>query len=90
MKKETNKIIERGETISDVMKKHNAVFSITLEEGFAHIGFEENEMYVEWLNEEGYQETEGTRTGLKDVVKIAEFMRDLKSLKLENYSNIIK
>lgn len=86
MKKETAKPIERRETLPEVMSKYDAYFSLALDEGFAHIKFEGGKMYVEWLNDEGYFEEEGTRTELRDIERVADFMRDMKALRLEEYT----
>jgi len=85
MKKEVAKIEEKKENISDVMRRYDASFSISLKEGFAHIKFVDQKMYVTWLNDEGYVEEEGQEVPLEDIERIADFMRDLKALRLTDY-----
>lgn len=85
MKKEATKPVEQKETISDVMSRYEASFSISLSDGFAHIKFIDQKMYVTWLNDEGYIEDEGQDVPLDDIERIANFMRDLKALKLTDY-----
>jgi hypothetical protein len=87
MKKETSKAQEqKTEYLPDVMRKYDAYFSISLNEGFAHVKFEGGKMYVEWLNDEGMMEEEGTRTELEDIERVANFMREMKDLRLQDYS----
>lgn len=87
MKKETaKKVEERKESLPEVMSKYDAYFSMSLNDGFAHIKFEDGKMYVEWLNDEGYYEEESNRTELADIERVADFMRDMKALRLEDYS----
>jgi len=86
MKKETAKVVENKVTLPEVMAKYDAYFSIALNDGFAHIKFEDGKMYVEWLNDEGYVEEEQNRTELDDIVRVADFMKEMKDLRLEDYS----
>ena len=86
MKKETAKVVEKKVTLPEVMAKYDAYFSISLNDGFAHIKFEDGKMYVEWLNDEGYVEEEQNRTELVDIERVATFMREMKDLRLEDYS----
>ncbi len=69
------------------MQKYGAYFSIELSEGFAHIKIEKDgEMYVEWLNDEGYMREEDNHTPYKDIERVANFMREMKELRLQEYS----
>lgn len=86
MKKESSKVIEKKVSLPEVMKKYGSYFSIELSDGFAHIKFEDGEMYVEWLNDEGYMREEENRTPFKDIERVANFMREMKELKLQDYS----
>ena len=85
MKKEASKQPEKI-SLPQVMSKHAAYFSIELSKGFAHIKIEnDGEMYVQWLNDEGYYQEDDNYTPLKDIERVADFMRAMKQLKLENY-----
>lgn len=84
MKKEISKEPER-KTFTDVLAKYDAVFSLSLRNGFAHIKFEEGKMFVEWLNEEGYVEEEGHTVPLEDIERVADLMRELRDLRLADY-----
>lgn len=76
---------EIKKSFADIFRENNAVFSITLSEGFANVSFDEkNEMRIEFLNDEGYS-NEGLEIPLKDISKVSKFIEDLKSLKLEDY-----
>lgn len=86
MKKEAPKVIEQRKTLPEVMAKFDAYFSLSLADGFAHIKFEDGNMYVEWLNDEGFMEEDSNRTELRDIERVADFMREMKALKLEEYS----
>lgn len=86
MKKEIAKPVERKVTLPEVMAKYDAYFSIALNDGFAHIKFDDGKMYVEWLNDEGMMEEEGNRTELVDIERVATFMREMKELRLDEYS----
>lgn len=87
MKKEASKVEERKENISDVMSRYDASFSISLREGFAHITFKEQKMYVTWLNDEGcVSEWDDHETPMEDIERVADFMRDLKALQLDEYT----
>ena len=85
MKKEVSKPVEKKENISDIMAKYEASFSISLSEGFAHIKFREQKMYVTWLNEDGYVEDDGQEVPLEDIERVASFMAALKELKLTDF-----
>lgn len=90
MKKETSKVIEKKVVLPEVMKKYGAYFSLELSDGFAHIKIEEDgKMYVEWLNDEGYMREDENYTSLEDIERVANFMREMKDLKLESYSKSI-
>lgn len=86
MKKHAPKIPEPvKETLPQVMEKYGGYFSIELKSGFAHMKFENGEMIVTWLNDEGYVEEEGHQVPFKDIEIIANFMREMKELKLPDY-----
>lgn len=88
MKKEVSKVEEKKNTISDVMKKYGAYFSLEISDGFAHIKIEESgKMFVEWLNEDGYLREEENYISFENIEKVANFMREMKALKLENYQS---
>jgi len=89
MKKETSQKNEKVETISDVMMRYEASFTIALRDGFAHIKFIDQKMYVEWLNSEGYFCEEGHDIPLEDVTRVADFMRDLNALRLTDYKKTV-
>lgn len=84
MKKEAPKN-KKKVMLPEVMEKYGAVFSIDLESGFAHLKYEQSEMIVTWLNEDGYTEEEGHETPFKDVERVANFMREMKELRLDEY-----
>lgn len=86
MKKEVSKVEERKVTLQDVMSKFEAYFSIELSSGFAHIKMNNEEIYVEWLNEDGYVQEENNYTPFKDIERVANFMREMKELRLNEYS----
>lgn len=85
MKKEAPKVEEKKEFLSDVMRRYDASLSISLKEGFAHIKFVDQKMYVTWLNDDGYVQDEGQEVPFEDIERIADFMRDLKALRLADY-----
>ncbi len=69
------------------MKEHDVVFSISLSEGFANIEWDEKgEPYVQFLNDEGYA-GEGVSPHLKDVQKIANFMKAMYEMKINQYQS---
>jgi hypothetical protein len=69
-----------------VMKEYDAVFSLSLSEGFANISFDEKgNIFVKFLNDEGYA-TEDAEQNLADVQKVARFMEEMKTLRLQDYS----
>lgn len=87
MKKEVSKIVEKKVSLPEVMQKYSAYFSLEINHGFAHIKFEEDgKMYVEWLNEEGYLEEDDNHTSFEDIEIVANFMREMKELRLPEYS----
>lgn len=86
MKKETSKKIENKVLLPQVMEKYGAYFSLELQDGFAHIKIEnDGEMYVEWLNSDGYMQEEDNRTAFRDIETVANFMREMKELRLQDY-----
>lgn len=85
MKREITKNIKKIETLPQIMEKYGGVFSIELAEGFAHLKFVDGEMYVTWLNSEGYTEEDGSQVSFKDIECVANFMREMKELKLPEY-----
>lgn len=87
MKKEAPKHIEIKQTLTQVMSKYGGIFSIELKDGFAHLKFEEDgEMYVTWLNDEGYVAEDGQNIPFKDIERVANFMREMKELRLADYT----
>lgn len=87
MKKEVSKVQEVKVTLPEVMKKYEAYFSLALADGFAHIKIEDGgKMYVEWLNDDGYMQEDDNHTSFEDIETVANFMREMKELKLEDYS----
>jgi hypothetical protein len=86
MKKEvSNKIDPKKVTLPEVMEKYGCMFSLELKEGWAHIKFIDKEMYVSWLNEEGYEVDNDNQISIKDIQRVADFMRDMEALKLPEY-----
>lgn len=86
MKKEAPKIVEQKETLPEVMNRYGGMFSIETKSGFAHLKFEaDGEMYVTWLNDEGYVEEDGQNIPFKDIERVANFMREMKELRLPDY-----
>jgi len=87
MKKEISKEPAKPrKTFVNVLAKYNAAFSIELRSGFAHINFNpDGDMYVEWLNEEGYSYEEGHQVPIQDIERVADLMRELKELRLNDY-----
>ena len=76
-------------TLPEVLIKYGAKFTIDIKSGFAHIGFEEDgEMYVEWLDDEGCVEEDGNHVPLADIEIVADFMRAMKELRLNEYSSV--
>lgn len=87
MKKEITKPVETKVTLPDVMMKYDGYFSISLNDGFAHIKISnDGKMYVEWLNDEGYPCEDGNSTEFGDIERVANFMREMKELRLQDYS----
>lgn len=79
IKKETKK-----KTICEVMKDNSAVFSLTLSQGYANIDFNDKEMFVQFLDDEGYS-TDELEIPLKDVEQVSRFMSEMKSLRIGDY-----
>lgn len=87
MKKEAPKQVVNKTTLAQVMTKYGGMFSIDLSNGFAHLKFQEDgEMYVTWLNDEGYVEEDGQDVPFKDIERVANFMREMKELRLQDYA----
>ncbi len=87
MKKEiTQKTVKA--TLPQVMEKYGGVFSVSLSNGFAHLSFENGEMVCTWLNEEGYVEEDGHKAPFKDIERVADFMREMKELRLNEYTKV--
>jgi hypothetical protein len=71
--------------MAQVMKENDAVFSLSLSDGFANIEFDEKgESIVQFLDEEGRPNDEGYQK-LQDVEKVARFMCELRELRLKDY-----
>lgn len=87
MKKEVSKVVEKKVSLPEVLQKYGAYFSLEVEDGFAHIKIEENgKLFVEWLNDEGYLKEEENYISFANIEKVANFMREMKELRLEDYS----
>ena len=73
-----------------VMKQYDAVFSISLSDGFANISFNESgDGVVTFLNDEGYT-AEDAEHKLEDVKKVAGFMEEMKNLRLQDFEAATK
>jgi hypothetical protein len=85
MKKEISKNIK--ETLPQVMEKYGGVFSIELGgmSGFAHLKFINNDLHVTFLNDEGMVQEEGIDIPYTDIERVANFMREMKELRLSEY-----
>lgn len=87
MKKEASKVEVQKITLPEVLKKYGAYFSLEVSDGFAHIKIEEGgKMYVEWLNDEGYLREEENYIAFENIERVANFMREMKDLRLDEYS----
>ena len=71
--------------LPQVMEKYGCVFSIELSNGFAHLKFIGNEMFVTWLDSEGYLEEERQDIPFADIERVANFMREMKELRLPDH-----
>ncbi len=85
MKKEVSKKVEIKTTLPQVMEKYGGMFSIDLKNGFAHLKFVDGEMVVTCLNDEGYVQEDGQDIPFIDIERVANFMREMKELKLPEY-----
>lgn len=86
MKKEASKNTQEKVTLPQVMEKYGAIFSLNTSSGFAHLSFKEDgEMYVTWLNDEGSVEEDGHEVPFKDIEIVANFMREMKEMRLSEY-----
>lgn len=90
MKKEATKQIETKVTLPEVMAKYGGMFSIETKSGFAHLKFVDGEMVVTWLNDEGYVDEDGQEIPFADIERVANFMRELKELRLAEYERTTK
>lgn len=69
-----------------IMKEYDAVFSLTLSDGFANISFnEKGEIFIKFLNNDGYV-SEDSEQKLVDVQRVAHFMDEMRNLRLKDYS----
>lgn len=75
----------KKETLPEIFNRNNAIISIPTKKGYANIDFVESQIVVKFLNEEGYQDEE-QELNIEDVQKVAKFMEDLKSLRLNEWS----
>ncbi len=90
MKKEAAKATEKIITLSEVMNKYGANFSINVPDGFAHLKFDSNgTMHVTWLNDEGYVDEDGQEIRFEAIETVANFMRELKEMRLPEYQKKI-
>ena len=88
MKKEASKKVEIKTTLPEVMEKYGGIFSIETKNGFAHLKFVDGEMVVTWLNDEGYVEEDGQEVPFNDIERVANFMREMKELRLAEYEKV--
>lgn len=73
------------------MEKYEASLSLEVDGGFAHVKFSGGKMYVQWLNDEGYTiDNDDIETSFDAVKRVANFMEELMSLKLDFYSKVVK
>lgn len=84
MKQEIQKE-QKKPTLPEIMEKYNCVFSLEIDSGFAHLKFVAGEMVVTLLNEEGYSQEEIVDVPFKSIETVANFMREMKELKLPEY-----
>ncbi len=82
IQKQENK---KKETLAEIFNKNNAVISMSTKDGYANIDFVDGKIVVKFLNDEGYQ-GEDLELDINDIQKVAKFMEDLKSLRLEEWS----
>lgn len=85
MTKEVPKKIEVKTTLPEVMAKYGGMFTIEIKSGFAHLRFINDELFVMWLNDEGVVEEEGHEVPFRDIEIVANFMREMKELRLLEY-----
>lgn len=80
---------EKKKTLGEVMREFRATFTVPFKDGFGSISFsDENELVVEFLNEEGYHFDGATPIALKDLHTITSFMAAMKALRLEEYKTV--
>ena len=72
------------------MEKYGAMFSIDIPDGFAHLKFTNGELHVSWLNDEGYVEEDGQEISFKAIETVANFMREMKEMRLPEYEKSTK
>ena len=71
--------------LPEVMKEFNAVFSLSLSDGFANISFDDKgERVVTFLDYEGMANDEGI-VSYQDVKKVAGFMEAMNDLQLKDF-----
>lgn len=93
IKKEVKK-----ETMGEFMKRYNAVFSISTRSGFTNVCFEKDykdniQMVVKFFDNEGRALTDEEGDGgvpIEEVTNVAQFIKELKEMKLEEFTKETK
>ena len=76
-------------TLASIMKAFGATITIPFKDGFGSISLnDENDLVVEFLNDEGYHYDGETPIALKDLEKVTTFMAELKALRLDEYKTV--
>lgn len=89
-----SQIGNKEENIFSVFRRHHVSLSLGLSDGWANIEITKDhngkeELQVKFLDDEGRGMIDESGDGgvpVEDVEKVAAFIRDLKSLRLENYT----
>lgn len=79
----------RTENLWDIMRRSDAVFSLSIEGGFANIKMEKTyndkeNLVVKFYDEEGVSQ-EDMDVLANDVVKVGKFIQDLKAVRFEEW-----
>lgn len=93
VKKEVKK-----ESMGEFMKRYNAVFSINTRSGFTNVCFEKDykeniQMVVKFFDDEGRPLTDEDGDGgvpIEEVIKAAQFVKEIKEMQLENFTKEVK
>jgi hypothetical protein len=77
---------EKKVTYEDVMKKHDAVISMSIKEGFVNVTFHRGEFEVSFFDDEGCTllNDYDDKLSFETIDKITKFINDLKSIKLKD------